>query len=329
MISGLARWRSWLSTLMVMTRIETSTWGAASPTPGAATIVSIISSIRRRIESSTLPTLGAFRRRTGLSSATVTILRRDISCGSPARSHDRVDVDAPAPAPGQVGKRPLDLLPPHRELPSVLAAKALQEGGRRTEDVEPATPAGNSREPVDGLLSGGLRRAILGVTDRAGDQPRVRGEAVGPPHPDLVVREAAVVVSDRVADGVVVGAIGLEDHSGRLVAPPRPAGHLGDQGEGHLSAPVVGEMERGVGVDDPDQADPPQVPALGDHLSADQAVRLAGPEALVDLEVGVPALDRVPVHPEQPQPREPLRHLRLQPLRPHPESTDCRRAAAR
>ncbi len=47
---------SFLATSRVMSRFGTPTWIAASPMPGAAYMVSNMSSISRRVSSSTVPT---------------------------------------------------------------------------------------------------------------------------------------------------------------------------------------------------------------------------------------------------------------------------------
>src|SRR5450759_2531091 len=71
MISGLTSACSWSSTSATMTRRSTPTWGAASPIPGASRMVSTMSSISLRVESSTLGTLGHLVRRRRSSTTTM------------------------------------------------------------------------------------------------------------------------------------------------------------------------------------------------------------------------------------------------------------------
>jgi hypothetical protein len=71
----------------------------------------------------------------------------------------------------------------------------------------------------------------------------------------------------------------------RVLAPPGAPGDLADELEGALGGAEVGLGERGVGVDDADEADIGEVEALGDHLRAEQELEFALGEPVEDGEV--------------------------------------------
>src|ERR1019366_497089 len=120
-----------------MTRSDTPTWGAARPTPLASNIVSTMSSISRRISSSTRGTRIALVMSTSLWSETRTMGRTATLMYS-----------AHAPSPGKVRKCPLDVCAPDRDLPAVFAAEAVEERRRRTEDIEPGAISECIRHPA-------------------------------------------------------------------------------------------------------------------------------------------------------------------------------------
>src|SRR5579864_9253977 len=131
-----------------MTRSGTPTCGAASPTPLALNIVSTMSSIRRRMPSSTRGTRVALVVSTSLWSEVTTIGRTGTPLELRVSSHRGVDVDAPAPSARKVWERPLDGHAPQRQLPAILAPEAVQEGRCRAEDVEPVTAGECTREAI-------------------------------------------------------------------------------------------------------------------------------------------------------------------------------------
>src|SRR5258708_2133931 len=108
-------------------------------------MVSTMSSISLRTPSSTRGTRLALMRNRGLSR--VRISRFATGCTNLTGS--RIDVDAPAPTPGRVRERPFDRLAADGELPAVLAAQPVQEGGCRTQDVEAGTGPEYTRHILD------------------------------------------------------------------------------------------------------------------------------------------------------------------------------------
>ena len=163
----------------------------------------------------------------------------------------------------------------------------MQKGRRRTEDVEPGTRIECIRQMLSGPARLGLGLGVAAVREGADAEPCEWREVHRVAHTDLVVSKAEIVVRGRVPHCIVLRRVGLQNHTCRLVAATGAPGHLGQQGKGVLPAAVVREMQRRVGIDDADEADVPEVPALGDHLRADEAVCLVLAEAIVDLEVRI------------------------------------------
>ena len=61
---------------------------------------------------------------------------------------------------------------------------------------------------------------------------------------------------------------------------PRPARHLRHQLKRPLRRAEVGQVERRVGIDHPDQGNPRKVESLGNHLRTEQQVDLAARECV-------------------------------------------------
>src|ERR1700686_104732 len=145
------------------------------------------------------------------------------------RSGPRIDVDAPASTPGKMWKCPLDVGPPNRDLPAILAAQTVQECRRRTEDVEPGVCFECTRQALGFPAHLDLGCTVVLVREGADAEAPVRRESQRLAHPDLVVREAEIVVGRGMADRVMVGTVGLQHDLRGLVAAPRTARDLGEQ----------------------------------------------------------------------------------------------------
>ena len=134
----------------------------------------------------------------------------------------------------------------------------------------------------------------------------------------LVAREAGHVVGEREADcGVVRVARLEEDFSGQVVAA-RPPGDLREELERALGRAEVRQQHPRVRVHDADERHAREVEAFGDHLRAQQDVRLAPPEAVEQLAVRAAARRGVEVHPEDARRGEDLGDLLFDALRSGP-----------
>ena len=102
----------------------------------------------------------------------------------------------------------------------------------------------------------------------------------------------------RAAEAVVVGIRGLDHDPRPGTAASGPTCRLDHERIGFLRRPVVGEVERQVGIDDPHDGDGLEVETLGDELGPDQDVRPPLGEGLEDLQVGVGSPRGVTVEPE-------------------------------
>jgi hypothetical protein len=112
-----------------------------------------------------------------------------------------------------------------------------------------------------------------------GGQPR------GLAHLQLRSRKADVIVPGGAPDGHGPGAHGLDDHEAGFAAAPRAPRDLADQLEGAFGGAEVWKVEGGVGADDPDEAHPREVEALGDHLGAEHDPGLAPGKAVKGREI--------------------------------------------
>ena len=130
--------------------------------------------------------------------------------------------------------------------------------------------------------------------------------------------EPLVVVLTGVLDGVVIGAIGLQDHPASPASPPGPSGGLGHQLKGPLGGAKVGEAQSGVAPQDAHQGHTGKVMPLGNHLRAQEYIGLTGSEAGQDdpMPAGLP--DGVGVHAQDTQAGQQAGQLILHALRPRP-----------
>src|SRR5205807_4769306 len=91
-----------------------------------------------------------------------------------------------------------------------------------------------------------------------------------------------IVVVHGVLDGVMPRKGALDEHLPAQLAPPRPTCHLRQQVERLLGGAEIGIAEDGVGGEDRGESDVREVMSLAQHLRADEALRLAAPEAVED-----------------------------------------------
>ena len=105
-----------------------------------------------------------------------------------------------------------------------------------------------------------------------------------------------------------------------MLGPAGPAGHLGEQLEGALGGPEIGDLQAQVGVEDAHQGEHGEVVALGQHLGAHQDVHLAQFRGQQPRLQGAPAQGGVPVQAQDPGGREQAAQLVLDLLGalPHP-----------
>src|ERR1700674_823964 len=192
-ISGFTRVCRLVSVLITTTRSPTPTWGAASPTPGAATIVSTMSSISLRMLLSTRGTRFAFWRRIGASWVRI---RRTAML----RNLHRVDVEAPAPASRQTVCHPVQVGPLEGHLEVELILEAVDKRGRRSEDLDVAQieQGDCSRQMFGGRLRLSLRTGLVAVAIGGYHQLAKRRKPVGPADLQFLPIEAAGIVVARV-----------------------------------------------------------------------------------------------------------------------------------
>ncbi len=107
----------------------------------------------------------------------------------------------------------------------------------------------------------------------------------------------------------MIRVFGLDQHLALQLGPPGPPRHLHQLGEQAFRRPPVGGEQRGIGAQHADQRQFGEIVALGQHLRADQDVRLAAMDAFEHRFPLLAAFDRVTVHTQDARLREP----RLQP----------------
>ena len=115
---------------------------------------------------------------------------------------------------------------------------------------------------------------------------------------------------------------------GRSPRPARPIG-LDEELVRPLGGALVGQVERDVGRDDPDERHRRDVEALGDEARPDEDVEPTVGEGVDDPLRRAPALDDVAVEAADAQAREAVADLALDALRAAAEVADPRRAAGR
>src|ERR1700694_156823 len=108
------------------------------------------------------------------------------------RSGPRIDVDPPASTPGKMGECPLDVGAPNRDLPAILAAQAVQECRRRTEDVEPGVCFECTRQALGFPAPLDLGCTVVLVRGGADADAAVRRGSQRPVHPGIALGQAAI-----------------------------------------------------------------------------------------------------------------------------------------
>ena len=95
----------------------------------------------------------------------------------------------------------------------------------------------------------------------------------------LALEERREVLPAGELDAVVLGIERLHDGFSNPLPAPRATRNLGEQLEGPLARPEIGDAETNVGGDHAYERHAREVVALGDHLRPDEYVQVAGGEA--------------------------------------------------
>ena len=128
------------------------------------------------------------------------------------------------------------------------------------------------------------------------DESVERGVAEDAPLDDLAVVHLLVVVVDDVADGLVVGVVGLDDNLALVAMSAGTAADLGHLLKRPLESPEVGEVDEVVGAHDAHHADVVEVQPLGNHLCAHEDVDAAVLEIVDNLDIAVLLRGAVQIH---------------------------------
>ena len=94
-------------------------------------------------------------------------------------------------------------------------------------------------------------------------------------HVDLVMIKPLVVICRRIAQDGVVGVVRLQNDVPFLAAAPAPARNLRHELKGTFVAAIVGKVQAHVRIEDAHERHEREVMPFGDHLRADEDVRLA------------------------------------------------------
>ena len=200
---------------------------------------------------------------------------------------DRVDVDRQLDAVRRRGAGRGHVFANDLERPGVRAAQLevepieiadLEDRGRgRAEDAD--RRVGPPRETPPPGRSCRRKPPIPPARGRsAAPSGRTGARRTFPARAARSATKPSIVVPCRRADRGVVGRVGLHEHPAGPIAPPGASGHLRHELKGPLGGAEVGQMQRRVGVDHPHQRHVGEVEPLGDHLSAQQDLDLAGLE---------------------------------------------------
>ena len=103
----------------------------------------------------------------------------------------------------------------------------------------------------------------------------------------LLLEVAGEIVMARELDRRRKGRVGLDKNFARRFAASGPAGDLSEKLEGPFARAEIGQVQREIGVDDPDKSDVRKVQTFRDHLRADEDVDLARAESVERVAVGV------------------------------------------
>ena len=182
------------------------------------------------------------------------------------------------------------------------------------------------RKPVAQLAQQPLGRCLIGSGGDDRDQVTERRVAELPAARELLGEKARDIVPRRKNERARVGLKGLDEHPPRSV-PAASAGELGDELEGALLRPEVGEPEAGVRIHDRGERDAGEMVALRDHLGSDEDDAIAGGKALERLLVRAALRRRVGIEPDPLELGHVLLELPFQPLRPRADPGQLERAA--
>ena len=139
--------------------------------------------------------------------------------------------------------------------------------------------------------------------------------------------ERLVVLRGGGADGVMLRRVGLDHRVAGPRAPARPPRDLREQLKRPLRRAEVRRAQPDVGQRDAHEVDGGNVQPLGDHLRADEDVRLAGGEGAQDALVGAGVGRRVAVPSERAGAGRDAERLVHKPLRAEPQVADAGAAA--
>lgn len=160
------------------------------------------------------------------------------------------------------------VLASQEHLPAVSSPQPGQRRFRRPDDIR--LPSRDFRRHIPGRLSniGNFFCAPFPVETRKMDthqagKGRIIEFAAGG---QLFFVESRVIMLLRLADRVVPGGEGLDDDKPRVVSPSAPSGYLGNNLECALRRPKVGDVQRCVAGNNPDQRYPWKIKPFGDDL---------------------------------------------------------------
>lgn len=164
---------------------------------------------------------------------------------------------------------------------------------------------------------------------RQADEVIERGISQLSPESDLLFEESDIVMPNRREKGGMAGGISLDNNRPLQLSPPRSSANLGDDLEGVLGGPEIGQGERGIGHDHADQSHIRKIKPLGDHLGANQNINPARFEFIKYNPMRIPGADRVGIHPPDPGLRKDLLYLLFYPLGSPAGESDIFRLAER
>src|SRR4029453_2783426 len=93
---------------------------------------------------------------------------------------------------------------------------------------------------------------------------------------EFLLEIACEIVMARKLDRWRKRRVSLHKHFARGFAPPGAPGDLRKKLKGPFARAEIGQMQRQIGVDDPDERHIREMQAFRDHLRADQNIDLTG-----------------------------------------------------
>ena len=91
------------------------------------------------------------------------------------------------------------------------------------------------------------------------------------------------IMPAREANTRMFRRVRLNDHAPRFIAPSRPARNLSQQLERALGRTEIRQHQTDIRGNDPHKRDMRKIKSFGDHLRADQNIRIAAPENFQNL----------------------------------------------